>query len=153
MLAVLTLGIGATTAIFSVVDAVVMRVERGLDSEPDRRRPSRSSRCRSDVLPLAALGDAVRTLNPQAAPEVEVLDDLYRGLIATRRFNMQLLSMFGLHRRDRNHRSVWCDGIPGHAPYAGDRGSNRTGRRRTHSASIRSGLPMAAGSVFLPRRR
>ena len=47
-------------------------------------------------LPLAGLRDAVRTLNPQAAPEVEVLDDLFSGLIATRRFNMLLLSMFGL---------------------------------------------------------
>jgi putative ABC transport system permease protein len=47
-------------------------------------------------IPLAALRDAVRALSPQAAPEVEVLDDLFSGLIAARRFNMPLLSMFGL---------------------------------------------------------
>jgi predicted permease len=47
-------------------------------------------------LPIAALRDAVRTVNPQAAPEVEALDDLFSSLIATRRFNMLLLSMFGL---------------------------------------------------------
>ena len=47
-------------------------------------------------LPVAALKDAVRTLNPQAVPDVEALDDLFSSLIATRRFNMLLLSMFGL---------------------------------------------------------
>ena len=35
-------------------------------------------------------------VNPRAAPEVEALDELFNGLIATRRFNMLLLSMFGV---------------------------------------------------------
>ena len=47
-------------------------------------------------VPLAAIRDAVRAINPQAPPQVEALDDLFSGLIATRRFNMLLLSMFGL---------------------------------------------------------
>ena len=44
------------------------------------------------------------SVNPRAAPEVEALDELFNGLIATRRFNMLLLSMFGVlavyRRRD-----------------------------------------------------
>jgi predicted permease len=48
------------------------------------------------VLPVAAIREAVRSVNPRAAPEVEALDELFNGLIATRRFNMLLLSMFGV---------------------------------------------------------
>ena len=48
------------------------------------------------VATIAALKEAVRTVNPQSVPDVEALDDLFSGLIATRRFNMLLLSMFGL---------------------------------------------------------
>lgn len=48
------------------------------------------------VMPVAAIREAVRSVNPQAAPEVQALDDLFSGLIATRRFNMLLLSMFGI---------------------------------------------------------
>ena len=47
-------------------------------------------------VPVAALKDAVRAINPQTAAEVQVLDELFSGLIANRRFNMLLLSMFGL---------------------------------------------------------
>jgi ABC-type antimicrobial peptide transport system permease subunit len=47
-------------------------------------------------LPLAALQEAVRAINPETPPQVDALDDLFSSLIATRRFNMLLLSMFGL---------------------------------------------------------
>jgi predicted permease len=48
------------------------------------------------AVPLTALREAVRAINPQNPPEVEALDDLFSGLIAMRRFNMLLLAMFGL---------------------------------------------------------
>ena len=48
------------------------------------------------LAPVAAVRDTVRSIHPQSVPDVEALDDMFSGLIATRRFNMLLLSMFGL---------------------------------------------------------
>jgi putative ABC transport system permease protein len=108
-------------------------------------------------IPLAALRDAVRALSPQAAPEVEVLDDLFSGLIAARRFNMSLLSMFGLLAV-----VIAAIGVYGAmaflvaTPYAGDRGSDGPGRRCASSASIRalagSGVPAGRIGARIRRR-
>jgi predicted permease len=45
---------------------------------------------------IPALKDAVRAINPQSVADVETLDTLFGSLIATRRFNMLLLSLFGV---------------------------------------------------------
>ena len=48
------------------------------------------------VAMIPAVKEAVSALNPASIADVEALEDLFRGLIATRRFNMLLLSLFGV---------------------------------------------------------
>jgi hypothetical protein len=48
------------------------------------------------AVPMESVRDAVRAVSPQSVPDIESLDTLFSGMVATRRFNMLLLSVFGL---------------------------------------------------------
>jgi ABC-type antimicrobial peptide transport system permease subunit len=45
---------------------------------------------------MESVRDAVRAVSPQSVPDIESLDTLFSGMVAMRRFNMLLLSVFGL---------------------------------------------------------